>query len=104
MAKPADPQCRAFRAAMDVLGRPWTGQLLTSLQHGPMHFSDLAEAMDGVGHKVLSARLKQLEAQKLLLRKVDPGPPVRVTYQLTPAGCAFSDVARSIQRWGEQLL
>jgi DNA-binding HxlR family transcriptional regulator len=89
---------------MAVLGRPWTGQLLTALQAGPMHFSDLVGAVPGVGHKVLSTRLKQLEGRKLVTRKVEPGPPVRVSYQLTGAGCAFSDVARSILRWGEQLL
>ena len=104
MTRAVNHQCRAFEVAIDVLGRPWNGQLLTALQQGPMHFSDLADAVGGMGHKILSARLKALEAKRLLVRRVEPGPPVRVVYELTAVGCAFSDVARSIERWGKQLL
>jgi DNA-binding HxlR family transcriptional regulator len=69
-----------------VLGRPWTGLILTVLQAGPLRFSEIGDRARGPGEKVLSARLKDLEARGLILRRVEPGPPVRVAYELTNKG------------------
>ncbi len=104
MTKPVDSQCRAFQLAIDVLGRPWTALILNVLQTGPLRFSELADAAEGPGDKVLSARLKDLEARGLVLRRVEPGPPVRVTYELTKCGRAFEQVAVAIERWGRDLV
>ena len=104
MAKAVDSQCRAFQLAIDVLSRPWTALILNLLQPGPLRFSELAEKACGPGDKVLSARLKELEARELVLRHVEPGPPVRVTYELTDKGRAFGHVAHAIQRWGQELI
>jgi len=99
-----DPSCRAFQAAIDVLCRPWTGLLLGVLQAGPLRFSELEQQARGVGAKTLSARLKELEAQRILSRLVEPGPPVRVQYVLTARGRAFGRVAEAIERWGRELV
>ena len=99
----ADCQCRAFQAAVDVLGRPWNAFLLTMLQEGPLRFSEIAARPNGPGDKVLAARLKDLEARGLIDRTVDAGPPIRVTYALTKHGRAFGDVSAAIQRWGRDL-
>src|SRR5688572_29056126 len=74
---PVDCQCKAFQAAVDVLGRPWNAFLLTMLQEGALRFSEISARPNGPGDKILSARLKDLEARGLVLRHVDPGPPVR---------------------------
>ena len=58
----------------------------------------------GPGDKVLSARLKDLEAKSLIVRHVEPGPPVRVVYELTDKGRAFGQVAEAIERWGQALV
>lgn len=99
-----DCTCRAFQVAIDVLGRPWTGHILGSLQDGPLRFSEIGERAAGVGDKTLSARLKDLEARGIVVRSVDAGPPVRVVYALTARGEAFLHVAEAIQRWGRSLL
>jgi DNA-binding HxlR family transcriptional regulator len=99
-----DSQCRAFQLAIGVLGRPWTALLLNVLQRGPLRFSELAELARGPGDKVLSARLKELEAKGLVERHVDAGPPVRVTYELTPCGRRFGEVAGAIERWGREIV
>jgi DNA-binding HxlR family transcriptional regulator len=104
VGKQVDSQCGAFQAAIEVLGRPWTGLILTVLQAGPRRFGELAASAPGLGDKVLSARLKDLEARGLLLRHVEPGPPVRVTYELSRSGRAFGQVAEAIERWGRELL
>ena len=104
MTKRVDTQCRAFQTAIEVLARPWTAVILNALQGGALRFSEFGERAPGLGDKVLSARLKDLEARGVLVRHVDPGPPVRVSYELTPQGRAFNEVAVSIQRWGQELV
>ena len=73
------------------------------LQAGPLRYSQLSEAAQGPGDKVLSARLKELETHGLVDRQVAAGPPVRVTYELTDRGRGFGDVAIAIERWGRCL-
>src|SRR5262245_30638871 len=104
MKKGVDSQCRSFQLAIDVLGRPWNALILNVLQEGPLRYSELAERAEGPGDKVLSRRLKELEAGGLLLRQVDEGPPVRVRYDLTAKGRAFRQLAEAIERWGRELL
>jgi DNA-binding HxlR family transcriptional regulator len=104
MPKPVDSDCAAFQTAVALLGRPWTGLLLTVLQAGPLRFSELSERSHGITDKVLSARLKELEEHDLVLRHVDPGPPVRVAYELTETGLGFREVAQAIERWGQKVV
>lgn len=103
MSKPVDSQCRAFQCAIEVLGRPWTALILNVLQAGPLRFSELADAAKGPGDKVLSARLKDLEARGLISREVDSGPPIKVTYALTASGQSFQEVAVAIEKWGRDI-
>src|SRR5262245_61402185 len=99
-----DPHCRAYQNAVDLLARPWTGLILSLLQSGPLKFSELEENTRGIGAKTLSARLKELEARRIVARHVQAGPPVRVRYALTTKGRAFEQVASAIERWGRELL
>jgi DNA-binding HxlR family transcriptional regulator len=103
VSKRVDSQCRAFQLAVDVLGRPWNALILNVLQAGPLRFSELSAAARGPGDKVLSARLKELERCGVIERLVEPGPPVRVRYELTSSGRGFADVASAIERWGRTL-
>jgi DNA-binding HxlR family transcriptional regulator len=104
MSPHVDTNCRAYQAAIEVLSRPWTAQILNVLQQGPLRFSEMGERIAGLGDKVLSARLKDLEARGIIVRRVEPGPPVRVGYALTEQGSAFNEVAQAIERWGRQLV
>ncbi|CAN5158777.1 helix-turn-helix domain-containing protein [soil metagenome] len=99
-----DSQCQAFQQAIAVLGKPWNALILNVLVAGPLRFSELADRARGPGDKVLSARLKDLEACGLIHREVDPGPPVRVSYELSEKGRAFGHVAEAIERWGQKLV
>jgi DNA-binding HxlR family transcriptional regulator len=104
MAKRVDSQCRTFQTAIDILASRWNALILNVLQEGPLRFSELSERAQGPGDKVLSARLKELEAHGLLVRHVDAGPPVRVSYELTRAGRRFGELAQAIERWGRELV
>lgn len=89
---------------MDVLARPWNGLVMALLEEaGPLRFSELRERLSTMGDRMLSARLKELEARGLVERTVAPGPPVKVTYALSELGRGFGDVHRALGRWGEKL-
>lgn len=101
--KTVDSHCQTFQNALDILGKPWCALILNSLQGGPYRFTEIRERTQGPGDKILSARLKVLEERGLVVRRVEPGPPVRVTYELTESGRSFNDVAQAIERWGRGL-
>ena len=103
MGDHGDRLCPYFKAAMDVLGRRWNGLIIASLgEGGSLRFTELRERLPAVGDRMLAARLRELEAQGLVVRSVAAGPPVRVGYALTAAGKEFGAVARAISRWGQR--
>jgi DNA-binding HxlR family transcriptional regulator len=104
MPRRVDSQCRTFQTAIDILASRWNALILNVLQEGPLRFGELSDRARGPGDKVLSARLKELEARGLLIRHVEPGPPIRVSYELTRAGRQFGDLAQAIERWGRELV
>jgi len=96
--------CPYFQAAMDILARPWNGLIIATLEERAfLRFSELRERLSAMGDRMLSSRLKELEARGLLERHVSPGPPVRVAYALTDAGRGFRQVERAISGWGQSL-
>jgi DNA-binding HxlR family transcriptional regulator len=101
--KQVDSQCATFQLAVEILGKPWCALILNSLQGGPYRFTEIRQRTRGCGDKMLSGRLKELGKRGLVLRRVEPGPPVRVTYELTESGRSFGDVAQAIERWGRGL-
>src|SRR5579862_9990266 len=84
----ADPVCCPYyHQAVELIGRRWTGAILEILmQAGPLRFSTIASAVPDLSDRMLSDRLKELEAHRLVERTVYPGPPVRVQYGLTRKG------------------
>ncbi len=96
--------CETYLAAMEVLGKPWSGMLMVVLEGGPLRFSELADRVPAIGDRMLAVRLKELEARGLVVRHVEHGPPVRVLYALTDAGRGFREVSEAITRWGKLIV
>jgi DNA-binding HxlR family transcriptional regulator len=103
MRRVCEHLCPRFQLAMDVISRPWNGLIMASLEDGPVRFGELQGRIEHVGDRMLSARLKDLQARGLVERRVIPGPPVRVEYELTDAGRGFQAVFEAIARWGQTL-
>jgi len=100
---PSEHLCPWFQSAMDVLSKPWNGLIMAMLlTKGPLRFSELRQGISALGDRMLSERLKELEARGLVLRRVEPGPPVRVAYELTQNGKGFKDVALALSQWAQQ--
>ena len=73
--------------------------VLGRLSEGPAGFRELSRAIDGISDSVLSDRLSDLTAGGLIERTVDEGPPVTVTYALTPRGRALMPALEQIAQW-----
>jgi len=82
-----------------LLGRQWTPHILWFLGHdGPTRFGDLRRRLDGVSAKVLTERLRALEAAGVIAREQTPTIPPRVTYSLSPRGRELARVLEGLDQ------
>ena len=96
--------CPKFHWAVELIGKRWTGAILRVLLDGPTRFGEIQARVPDLSDRLLSERLKELEARRLVARSVEAGPPVRVQYTLTTKGRGFEQVAAAIERWGRELV
>ena len=96
------PICKHFQRAAELIGQRWVPQIIYALQGGPMRYSDLKVAIPQISDALLSDRLKDLEAERILTRTVEPNPPIRVTYALTSRGAELAAVLGELQVWAER--
>ena len=85
------------------LTKKWTLLIILELYKGPQHtrrFSDLKASLGGITQKILSERLKELEDESIVTKKVDATTfPVKSEYSLTASGLELVDVIRGIKMW-----
>jgi DNA-binding HxlR family transcriptional regulator len=74
------------------------------LLQGASRFTDIVHAVPGLSDRLLSERLKELEAEGIVTRIVHPETPVRIEYQLTDRGRDLSGVAEAVSGWAEKWL
>lgn len=89
--------------AMDILGKKWTIIILYQLLSGPKRFGLLEEDTDASG-RLLSERLKELEAAGMVTRTIYPEIPPRVEYQLTEKGREIEPIIKEIYGWSTKWL
>ena len=91
--------CPVFHRAVELIGRRWTGAIVRALLAGVCRFSDLTESIPELSDRMLSERLKELEAEGIVTRTVIPETPVRIEYRLTAKGRALEPVLDAIGAW-----
>ncbi|QJD84110.1 winged helix-turn-helix transcriptional regulator [Cohnella herbarum] len=94
--------CPKYESAAELLGKKWTGLIIRVMLGGPKRFKDIKEQIPEMSDKMLTDRMKELEAAGILTRTVYPEMPVRIEYELTEKGRQLEEVIHSIQNWGEQ--
>ncbi|MFE7595449.1 winged helix-turn-helix transcriptional regulator [Kitasatospora sp. NPDC057512] len=95
----------ALTRVFTLLGKRWTGMLLGVLTNGgPAYFSELRRAVPGISERMLSDRLTELAEAGLVVREVDAGPPLRVSYRLTEAGVALKPALTELAVWADRYL
>lgn len=91
----------AVERALEVIGGKWTILILRDLFTGTKRFGELLRSLEGVSPKTLSDRLKELEADGIVTRKVYPEVPPRVEYSLTEKGKSLNGIVDAMRAWGE---
>src|SRR5918995_5707381 len=94
--------CSLYHHAIELIGKRWTGAILLVLMDGPLHFSEIRGLVPDISDRLLSERLKELEGESIVERRVIDGAPVRVEYSLTEKGAALEPVVRSLKSWAHE--
>jgi DNA-binding HxlR family transcriptional regulator len=94
----------ALAYALDIVGDRWTLLIVRELLTGPRRFKDLVDGLPGISTNLLSERLKSLEQQGILGRRVLPPPAGSSVYELTPLGRGLETAALELGKWGSQFL
>jgi DNA-binding HxlR family transcriptional regulator len=89
----------ALARAFGFLGKRWNGVILAVLLAGPAGFAELKRAVNGISDSVLADRLAELSRAGLVNRSVNEGPPLSVSYALTPAGHELLPVLEGLTKW-----
>lgn len=96
--------CPLYHEAVELVGRRWTGAILRVLMDRPMRFSEVVQSVPDLSDRLLSERMKELEARGIVERKVYPGPPVRVEYSLSEMGRDLGPALIQLQEWAQRWL
>jgi DNA-binding HxlR family transcriptional regulator len=88
---------------LDVIGERWTVLVVRDLfLHGPRRFQDLQASLAGIAPNTLSARLKELEANGIVERRLYNEHPPRLEYHLTDKGKSLGPVMKALRDWGRK--
>jgi DNA-binding HxlR family transcriptional regulator len=92
----------AATAALTVLGQKWVLRIVHSLGERTQRFCELQDALGGANSATLSQRLKLLEDEGLISRRVISSVPPWVEYSLTPKGRELHEALAPIDRWADR--
>ncbi len=93
-----------FARALEVVGERWALLIVRNLLVGAKRFTDLLSGLPGIPSNVLSARLKELEHNGVVRRRVLARPARAVVYELTAYGLELEPVVVALGRWGAKAL
>jgi DNA-binding HxlR family transcriptional regulator len=101
----APVSCPLYHEAVELVGRRWTGVIVDALLQRPnLRFSEIAQAVPEISDRLLSQRMRELEARGMLSREVHSGPPLRVEYSLTRMGRALGPALEELKAWAQHWL
>lgn len=96
--------CPRFHHAIEIVGRRWSGAIVRALLAGATRFCHIRETVPGLSDRLLSERLKELEAEGIVERRVIPQAPARIEYHLTPKGADLAGVVEAVSTWSQRWL
>jgi len=102
MAEIVPQVCSRFHRAVELIGSRWTGAIIHTLLQGKTRYAALKAAIPDITDRMLSERLRSLEAEDLVTRWVIADTPVRVEYELTDKGRSLENALREISTWANQ--
>jgi DNA-binding HxlR family transcriptional regulator len=100
LAETCEEPC-AIERGMRIIGGKWKGSILWHLREGPVRFGELTRQLGGASRKMVSQRLKEMEAQGLITRTVVTERPLAVLYEMTDFGRSSLGVLDELRVWAE---
>ena len=100
--KPLSAYCPVFQEAVELIGRRWTGAIVRTLLTGSTRFGEILARIPGLSDRLLSERLRELEAAGVVKRTVFPEVPVRIEYELTEKGRELEAIVGAISGWADR--
>ncbi|HEV7240007.1 MAG TPA: helix-turn-helix domain-containing protein [Thermoanaerobaculia bacterium] len=94
--------CTPFHHAIELIGRRWTGAIISLLLQTRCRYATLRDAIPEITDRMLSERLQELESEGIVERTVIPDTPVRVEYSLTKKGRALATAVEAISDWAHK--
>ena len=91
--------CVRYHAAIELIGARWTGAILRVLFTGQHRYAQIKAAVPGLSDTMLAQRLRTLEDEGLVERRVVPSSPVQVEYHLTAKGLDLEQVIEAVMVW-----
>src|ERR1700730_1946276 len=92
----------AVSRTLKIVGSKWTMLLLHNIFEGKKRFGELQKVLPGISPKTLSLRLRELERDGIISKKVFAEIPLHVEYSLTEKGKSLRGVFRSLENWGNK--
>ena len=93
----------SVEATLAVIGGRWKPVIIFNLMHhGTMRFGELKKAIPDVTQRMLTNQLRELEADKVIARKVYAEVPPRVEYSLTDYGQTLEPIMFAMRDWGAE--
>jgi DNA-binding HxlR family transcriptional regulator len=93
--------CPQIDRAFALLAKKWMGPILFSLCRRELFFSDLEKSIPGVSARVLTQRIRELEAARLVVRTVHLSTPLRVSYRLSEKGEGLASILQGVAVWAK---
>jgi DNA-binding HxlR family transcriptional regulator len=94
------PSRGALDHALALLGERWTLRIIAGLLDGPKRFGELAGSTDGIAPNILTARLRQLERDGLIVATPYSRRPMRLSYALSDTGRELAGTISLLAAWG----
>jgi DNA-binding HxlR family transcriptional regulator len=97
---PQDLPACPVETTLRLIGNKWEVLVLRDLMPGTKRFGELKQSIGGISQKVLTSKLREMEADGLVERHVFAEVPPRVEYSLTPLGRTLKPVLDAMEQWG----
>nr|WP_263325312.1 helix-turn-helix domain-containing protein [Neobacillus sp. Marseille-Q6967] len=91
--------CTNYHSAIEFIGKRWMGVIIHTLLDGPKRFHEIVASIPGISDRLLTERLRDLEQEGLIIKKIDTASPKKVEYELTAAGKELEEVISAIIKW-----
>ncbi len=104
-AESRPPCCPYYHRAIELIGRRWTGAIIAVLIHrNALRFGEIAACVPELSDRMLSERMKELEANGVVARAVQEGRPARAVYELTEMGRELAPAVHELESWARRWL